>query len=898
MATVETYGQRRQTLRPEVTGKMDSRATPEAFGADIGRGMQSLAVGVAQAGEAFAAVKDMEDKALVDQRVNQFSDYTRERTYNPETGYLTQQGENAVVGREAFETDIETRRTAIGEGLTPNQQRLYNDATTARRTQAYDTAIRHAAAQRKVWFDSASTARLDTFANDAMAMSDEPEKLAINLAAGRQEIAQQAAVNGWSQEQTTAAQLEFVSGVNKNIVLKHAIADPLKAKAWLDTHRDSMTQEHQYQLDNALDAPVLAASAQVEAERILAGDTASRPPRAAAQPEWKVRNSSVDVQNLNPDTATAFGRLQDILGTTLTVNDGFRTPTANEAAGGAEHSRHLHGDALDISTVGMTETEKLALINAAYDAGFTGIGVGSNIIHIDQGTPRSWGYATSSGGAPVPAWAAPTVNARQGQLTSGAPAAGTPAAALNTTTGGVDSAVAMLRGFEGMQTSAYYDVNAHRVGYGSDTWTDEQGRVHRTTADTVVDEAGAERDLARRAASTNLKLQNEFGADRWLKLAPAVRGALISVDYNYGSMPASVKDAVRTGDVNAIAASVEALGAHNGGVNAGRRAEEAAAIRSGNLPAGVQIAGGNTFVGPQYIADQVAGIADPRLRAATAASLSNMYSMQDAADRRAERSSKLEAEKFIIQNPGTDPTKLPLNLQMALGIDGMNTLWAYNDQIAQNGKVNTDEVLFADLTRLQAQDPMAFATDIDLFDYIDRLSTTDRRTLQQLQANAIKDQREGSEKALGEAKSVSTAMSIADTRLVQTGIKKTGNDANDTSRQQEARFQRALIERMREFQTQNDGRVPTDYEVSDMVDQLLLPIIMKSPGWFGDDVQKGFMFEAPFRRDNQSVQIDVPYDQIPVDVRLAIKAELATELGREPTEDEVKADYVEFVLGG
>lgn len=900
MATVPEYGGLKQTLRPEITGKMDSRATPDAFGAGIGRGMQALANGIAQAGEAVAMVKDMEDKALVDQRVNQFSDWTRERTYNPETGYLVQQGENAVVGREAFENDVETQRGAIGEGLTPNQLRLYNEATNARRTQAFDTGIRHAAEQRKVWFDSASTARLDTFANDAMAMSEEPEKLALNLAAGQQEIAQQAAVNGWSAEQTAAAQQTFVSGVNKNIVLKYAIADPLKAKAWLDTHRDTMTQEHQFQLDQALDAPVLAATAQVEAERIIAGDTASRPPRAAAVPGWKVRNETVDVQNLNPDTATAFGRLQSILGSQLTVNDGFRTPAANEAAGGAENSRHMHGDALDISTVGMTQTEKLALINAAYDAGFTGIGVGANIIHIDQGSPRAWGYATSAGGAPVPSWAAPVVNARLAQLTGGggAPAGGAQVPAVSPTTGGVDSAVAMLKQFEGFESEAYFDVNHDRVGYGSDTWTDDQGRVHKTTADTVVDQATADRDLARRVAITNTKLQSQFGSDMWLKLPPAARGALISVDYNYGALPQSVKDAVRTGDVNAMADAVAALAPHNDGVNAERRAQEAAAIRSGTLPNGAQVQTGYQFTGPQYIADQVAGIADPRLRAATAASLNNMYAMQDAAERRAERANKLEIEKYIIQNPGTDPTKLPLNLQMALGIEGMNTLWAYNDQIAQNGKISTDEVLFADLTRLQAEDPMAFATDIDLFDYMDRLSTVDRRALQQLQANAIKDQREGTQTAMGEAKSVSTAMAIADARLAEVGIKKTGNDANDTSRQQEARFQRALVERMREFQTQNDGRVPTDYEVSDMVDQLLLPIIMKSPGWFGEDQKTGFMFEAPFRADNQSVQVNIPYDHIPVDVRLAIKAELARELGREPTEDEVKADYVEFVLGG
>ena len=107
----------------------------------------------------------------------------------------------------------------------------------------------------------------------------------------------------------------------------------------------------------------------------------------------------------------------------------------------------------------------------------------------------------------------------------------------------------------------------------------------------------------------------------------------------------------------------------------------------------------------------------------------------------------------LLRTRGLTTTKLPLEIQQQLGIDGMNTLWSYNDRIAQAGAVQTDEQLYAELQRLQAEDPHQFAEDVDLFDYIDRLSNLKgRRELQQLQVDAIKDRREGTEKALTEAK--------------------------------------------------------------------------------------------------------------------------------------------------
>jgi hypothetical protein len=89
----------------------------------------------------------------------------------------------------------------------------------------------------------------------------------------------------------------------------------------------------------------------------------------------------------------------------IKVNSGHRTAEENRSAGGAKGSQHLHGNAMDIDVTGYSIPERVQLIKTLSANGVTGLGIGSNIIHVDLGGRRAWGYKTSAGGGAVPAWA-------------------------------------------------------------------------------------------------------------------------------------------------------------------------------------------------------------------------------------------------------------------------------------------------------------------------------------------------------------------------------------------------------------------------------------------------------------------------------------------------------------
>lgn len=147
-------------------------------------------------------------------------------------------------------------------------------------------------------------------------------------------------------------------------------------------------------------------------------------------------------------------------------------------------------------------------------------------------------------------------------------------------TGGSDP-VELIKGFEGFQEGTYWDVNHHRVGYGSDTITNPDGSVRTVQKGDRVDRAAADRDLSRRIMQTQQKAAEKIGNETWEKLPDGVKSAVTSVSYNYGSVPDRIVPALRTGDTAAIANAIKGLGADNGGVNAKRRAKEAAIAASG-----------------------------------------------------------------------------------------------------------------------------------------------------------------------------------------------------------------------------------------------------------------------------------------------------------------------------
>lgn len=93
---------------------------------------------------------------------------------------------------------------------------------------------------------------------------------------------------------------------------------------------------------------------------------------------------------INTEAMDKLQALRTKLGKPLIVLSAYRSPEHNKAVGGAKASKHMLGEALDIS---MVNQDPVAFEAAAREAGFLGFGYypRSGFIHIDLGPARSWG---------------------------------------------------------------------------------------------------------------------------------------------------------------------------------------------------------------------------------------------------------------------------------------------------------------------------------------------------------------------------------------------------------------------------------------------------------------------------------------------------------------------------
>lgn len=144
----------------------------------------------------------------------------------------------------------------------------------------------------------------------------------------------------------------------------------------------------------------------------------------------------------------------------------------------------------------------------------------------------------------------------------------------------------LISSFEGYRDNPYWDVNAYRAGFGSDTTTLADGTVVPIKKGMAVTREDSLRDLDRRI-STEFRpsVMKAIGADRYQALSPHQQAVLDSLAYNYGAHAwdkglAPVRKAIQSG--GDVAASIASLGAHNEGVNRKRRDREASIWSGGS----------------------------------------------------------------------------------------------------------------------------------------------------------------------------------------------------------------------------------------------------------------------------------------------------------------------------
>ena len=145
----------------------------------------------------------------------------------------------------------------------------------------------------------------------------------------------------------------------------------------------------------------------------------------------------------------------------------------------------------------------------------------------------------------------------------------------------------LLKKYEGFTPRASWDVNAWRLGYGSDTLTLPDGTIRKVKQGDTTTKEQVIKDLQRRVKEFEKKVIKKVGSDNWEPLNYQVKAALLSLAYNYGNITKqSIIEAIAKQDNKLIAEAVikstynDNPGKYQAGLRKRRKAEAEIIIKA------------------------------------------------------------------------------------------------------------------------------------------------------------------------------------------------------------------------------------------------------------------------------------------------------------------------------
>ncbi len=756
-----------QSLRPNYRQGIDVRATPDAAGAAIGKGMQAFAQGMSNLSDSMAEVRALEDEARVrDQRTA----YMRERDallYDPENGYLNTQGKNAIDGREAFTSKMGDLRRKYAQGLTPSQSVLFNRSVDTLDLDASRAALQHNARELKGYVIQQGEASAASFREEAIRNVGDKQVADKYLSAGIMELRQNGAKQGLPAEQIALKEKEYISNATAAMVKQIALKDPIAADNFLKENRNRLTEGDRLSLETAMESSLYEAKGRRNAMEIVRGTPA--PAQAAAKPAVGVAETEDDVRRMEAEmerTAPKGAAVDPVSG----VKDAAKAPasTFNQVVG---------------SLYGLNERTDGAAI-ASFIKRSTGINIDPAV------TP----------------WCAAFVNA-----------------------------VLATQGIDGTGK-----LNARSfLNFGMATDAPKPGDI------VVLTRGGPN------AATGHVGFFQGFDENGNVRVLGGNQNNAVNVSTYSADRVLGYRTA---GAVNADTAGMPNYS-----------------------PQGLL-----------HIQQKLATITDPKEYAATQKAV-DAYLTQQKRFMDAQRDQVVDATaQQLIQNPSLDLMTLPLDTQRALGKSGMTSLIEFQNKLRTQGDPRTDDSVMFDLMTMDPEQ-MSGMTKEQLFQARSKLSNADWDRVVKRYEGTRSDIRKAKEEHIN----LTEAFSLANRQLEAVGIK------DDPKRV--GQFQNVLASEMDAFKRTNNGRNPNPMEVQSMINRLLLPVVIKTPGalfgslWPVSEDKR--LFEAGARADNSTVDVNVTYEEVPVDLRRGISARLERDTGRKPTKKEIADEYERFLLG-
>ena len=380
-----------------------SRAIGVVKGAEsVGRAVEQLGSATVGVGE---VIHEREATALATERDVMVSDQLRDMLYNPETGFMSLNGQAAVNAEPQFMEKLDGMKATAMDGLNNTAKRKLEAQLEARLGRARQSADMHTMGERDNWLDGATAARIESAYQDSLV---DPAATAAALATIESETRAKGVRLGWGQEELSGELDKAKSTVFVGQISRIASTDPVLAMQYLRENEGKMRPS---------DVATLELKLQPEIDLVIG----NRIGAAAATGDLPYYNHNTSIEyDMGPARPNAPNKpVLDVIGKSVedVLGVGARVVvTSGQEGDNPQHgsNRHKTGNAADVAIyrpdgtrVAASDPEMVRIAQAAADNGAKGVGfgieyMGGQHIHIDlvvagKGQANTWG----SGGAAI-----------------------------------------------------------------------------------------------------------------------------------------------------------------------------------------------------------------------------------------------------------------------------------------------------------------------------------------------------------------------------------------------------------------------------------------------------------------------------------------------------------------
>jgi hypothetical protein len=229
---------------------------------DAAQGLTDLVV-------AGAELKQRVDTTSAEEAVVAFEKDKNDLFFNPESGYFNTQGKNAYDNAATATESLTELKKRYGENLNENARNLFNKSADAQILRSQSDIARHSAKGLKAWEVATVQAQVENTIENSSLYWNQPDKLRVQNALGRQHVIDAANLEGVGAEATNERLQTYDSTFFKGTINAAVSNSSAEGQAALDQYGDKLEGHDKIKIEKMIAAKAKTEKTQADSQQAV-----------------------------------------------------------------------------------------------------------------------------------------------------------------------------------------------------------------------------------------------------------------------------------------------------------------------------------------------------------------------------------------------------------------------------------------------------------------------------------------------------------------------------------------------------------------------------------------------------------------------------------------------------